>query len=126
MYHKKRLRYKLNAMKIAAREGIPLNPDNWEEIWNILNKYKEPYYIYFIGCPGAKEVKIGRSKNPGQRLKTLQTSSPEKLYLYGYFLEKDDITEKNVHHKFKHLRKTGEWFLYNDELQQYLYKMRAE
>lgn len=107
---KKRLRYKTNAAKIAKQHNIQINLDSWEEIWDLLDKYKEPDYVYVIGEANGDRVKIGHSINPGQRLKGLQTSHPEKLYLWGFCEQRSPFTEKEIHEKLKEYRLEGEWF----------------
>lgn len=107
---KKRLRYKTNAYRIAKEHGISLNTDSWEEIWDLLDKYDEPTYLYAIGEVGGKEVKLGVSKNPGYRLKQLQTGHPAKLVLWGFCKEASPLTEKEVHKFLAKDRIEGEWF----------------
>jgi len=69
-------------------------------------------YIYIIE---SKEniVKIGISKDPGRRLKQLQTGSSDKLKLI-YKIEVDDkrakYLEKKIHHINNFDRINGEWF----------------
>jgi len=69
-------------------------------------------YLYAIGTLGNKQ-KIGFSKDPETRLKTLQTANAEKLYLH-YKFEINASTankfESHVHHDLGYLRERGEWF----------------
>lgn len=73
------------------------------------NKPDNLYLIHDIDC---NLLKIGRSKNPQQRLKQIQTSCGNKLKLlciikgFGYM-------EEELHTKFSNLHKNGEWFYFD-------------
>lgn len=113
---KKRARYKRSAEQIAIDKGLSL-PQTWEEVWTLLDKYGEVVYVYLIGSKELPtRVKIGKSVNPWTRLKALQTGFPLKLELYFCSISHD---EREVHEKFKHLRVSGEWFEYTDEIKKY-------
>lgn len=75
--------------------------------------------VYFLTTEKQESIKIGFSNDPYKRLATLQTSHPDKLY-YLRILEGDISIEKNLHNKFKHLRINGEWFLYDQEILDYI------
>jgi hypothetical protein len=68
--------------------------------------------VYLISSSGL--AKIGVSRSPEQRVKTLQASSPEMLCLLGekYFKCSRDAyeIEKELHLRFKDKRGHGEWF----------------
>ncbi len=66
-----------------------------------------PCFVYLI-LHNNGNVKIGRSKNPIAREKTLQSEDPE-LSLLAYWNCPSAI-EKELHLKFKTKRKRGEWF----------------
>jgi len=74
--------------------------------------------IYFIQAPNGL-FKIGKSKNPKARLKTLQVGSPVKLTLKK-IIKGGLALEHVLHIYFKHLRKHGEWFRPDYELKQFL------
>jgi len=65
-------------------------------------------HLYFIqsneGC-----IKIGRSIDPSERLKTLQTGNAHKLRLL-LVLEGKGYMEFILHEKLRRYRLTGEWF----------------
>lgn len=69
-------------------------------------------YIYIIGGT-EKPYKIGFSKEPHKRLKSLQTGYPEKLTLH-YIKEIDETQvrqlEKHIHRAIAYKRTKGEWF----------------
>lgn len=71
--------------------------------------------IYFIGAPEMEPIKIGRSKDPVQRMTQMQTGSPYQLRLFGALYGRKDaivalewevqraLTEFGYH-------VSGEWF----------------
>ena len=122
---KKRQRYKASAAQRADELGIKINLDDWEEVWELLEKTGEPSYVYAIGEVGGKEVKIGRSVNPGQRLRSLQTSSPVRYTLWGFCPEKSPLTEKELHQRLKDFRIGGEWFLTSPEVRAAVEEIRS-
>jgi predicted GIY-YIG superfamily endonuclease len=78
--------------------------------------------IYIIG--GAdKPVKIGYAKNVNERLQSLQTGSPQELYVFDQFdrltLKEARAIERAVHKHFASKRLKGEWFdIGSDEARQ--------
>lgn len=70
-------------------------------------KRKEGMYTYIMYDPTGISYKIGRSKNPIYREKTLQSLAP-KIVTLG-ILNRD--IEKELHQRFKASRIRGEWFL---------------
>lgn len=113
---KKRLRYKTSAALIAKEKNIEINLDDWEQVWNLLDNYEEISYVYIIGEFNADKVKIGKSKQPGVRLKQLQTAYPEKLFLWAFCKETPELNEKDLHEWYHHLKLEGEWFQRNHEI----------
>lgn len=75
-------------------------------------------FVYFIASASGP-IKIGKAINPMQRMKELQTSSPERLNLLGVLFG-DIILEQKLHLEFKELRLTGEWFRREERLLQYI------
>ena len=69
-------------------------------------------YIYIIGGD-EPPFKVGISKNPNKRLKSLQTGHPYPLRIHS--LKETDISQTKlletvIHRNLKHLRTNGEWF----------------
>lgn len=122
---KKRKRYKDFAEKISIETGVPVDLNCWESIWEIVKKYDEPVFSYFIGNRKNNTVKIGKSVSPGARLKHLQTGCPDKLVLYRFIPHESPFTEKEIHKKFAHLRVSGEWFKYTDELKHFVRSLKS-
>jgi hypothetical protein len=77
------------------------------------------FVVYFIATQTDRLVKIGYSRNPKTRIKTLQTSNPKKLLLIGV-LEGCKKVEKFLHIKFYKYRIDGEWFKLTDEILEYI------
>jgi hypothetical protein len=69
-------------------------------------------YVYFIRHGDDDVFKIGiTSGNVEDRLRQLQTGTPEKLTLYTYIKHPDPaIKERELHEKLKDRRINGEWF----------------
>lgn len=78
--------------------------------------------IYFI--TNGKSVKIGYTKNNiERRLKQLQTSCPQKLFILGW-IDGDKEKEKELHIQFSNsrIRSNGEWFNPTEDLLDYINK----
>lgn len=69
--------------------------------------------LYFI--TDGKYVKIGVSNNPFKRLKQLQTGHADRLRILANFNNKS-ILEGWCHKYLEHLRTVGEWFIYNEDV----------
>lgn len=67
--------------------------------------------LYFIQARGTGLIKIGRSKTPSRRLKTLQTGNASELRLVAT-LEGLGWRERDLHEELKEWRVSGEWFEY--------------
>jgi len=72
---------------------------------------------YFIQADSGGPVKIGKTGNPEQRLKDMQTGSPVKLMIIHIINE--DV-ESQMHRRFAKHRIHGEWFKPEGELKKYL------
>lgn len=70
-------------------------------------------YLYIVS--NGKAAKIGRAVNVAERLKELQTSSPEPLTLMAAAPIHASI-EPYIHKRFAHLRMQGEWFRLTPQL----------
>lgn len=71
--------------------------------------------IYLIKSEENGMCKIGFSLTPELRLKSIQTSCPYKLELI-IVIDGDIGIERQIHDKFISLKSKGEWFLYSDEI----------
>ncbi len=106
---KKRARYIKNAYLISKQNNITIDLNDWNQVWDLLDKFDEPEYVYAIQ-DGNYNIKIGRSVNPNQRMRELQTSHASKLLMLGYTLNKLPLEEKALHKRLKKDRLEGEWF----------------
>lgn len=73
------------------------------------------YYVYFIvEDPFLNRVKIGKAKNPEDRLKKLQTGNANKLIVYrSLYCGSEDLmtnVETFLHRCLRNKNITGEWF----------------
>ncbi len=66
--------------------------------------------VYFIQCQVTKRIKIGVSKTPAARLKTLQVNSPTKLAIVGILPNIGLEGEARLHEYFNDFVIRGEWF----------------
>ncbi|MEW2463120.1 GIY-YIG nuclease family protein [Microbacterium sp. NPDC047426] len=71
-------------------------------------------YIYLIGSPVIRQVKIGLSDAPTRRATALQTGSPVQL-LVILAIPGGPVLERMLHDYFKAYRTHGEWFDFGDE-----------
>jgi Fe2+ or Zn2+ uptake regulation protein len=106
---------------------IPINNEEelvFDEIKALKNMANRPKnYVYFIKNESGKMVKIGYSKNPEKRLKMLERTLPMSLELV-YFMPGSELREKRLHEKFSKYRIKGEWFIFSDEIKQYIEKVK--
>lgn len=65
-------------------------------------------FTYFVQGQNTRNIKIGKSRNVGDRFCALQTASGEPLKLL--FTIPDNV-EKELHRKFYKHRLHGEWFM---------------
>ena len=74
-------------------------------------------YVYFIFAPAANRVKIGKSFDPGARLRELEGGSAEPLeILHSYRCDDMGAEEARLHAEFHSLRVHREWFHADPEL----------
>ena len=84
-------------------------------------------FVYFIFNADSNAIKIGKAKDVYKRMKSLQTGTPAYLKLIKVIdakagKEAKEI-EQSLHQQFEHLRLLGEWFKFNDELQEFVYRL---
>lgn len=65
--------------------------------------------LYLIQSDVTGAVKIGRSKDPIERLATLQTGAAYRLVMLASF-EGQGCLEKSLHRDLSQYRLSGEWF----------------
>lgn len=74
----------------------------------------EDLYVYALLCKETNKVKIGHSKNPQDRLETVQIHCPGILELAGAIQIKKakGIVEPLIHKRLKPFKIHNEWFDY--------------
>lgn len=75
-------------------------------------------YIYLVGCDESFAVKIGWSRAPKSRMKTLQCGSPVELKML-FYVKAFQQNEQHVHRLFKKYKSHGEWFICNREIYEF-------
>lgn len=76
-------------------------------------------HVYFIQQGDGGSIKIGYSKNPAQRLASLQTGHSESLHMRA-IAPGSMAQERALHDRFSHLRVSGEWFRPDEDLVAYM------
>jgi hypothetical protein len=71
--------------------------------------------VYLVGNRKNKTLKIGFSTQVKKRIEGLQVSSPYQLELISK-VQGTMALEKKLHKEFSHLRISGEWFKWSDEI----------
>lgn len=67
--------------------------------------------VYFVLAETMQLVKIGFARDASDRLRTMQTNSPDQLRLLGVVSStRAAALEEELHSEFRKLRVRGEWF----------------
>jgi Meiotically Up-regulated Gene 113 (MUG113) protein len=96
----------------------------WAPILGGKTPKKPPAHLYFMQAGHGGPIKIGAASDVAQRMATMQTGSPEQLYLVGY-IEGGGPQERELHKRFAHLRLHGEWFKPAQELIEHISSLSA-
>lgn len=73
-------------------------------------------YVYLIQELNDGHFKIGRTRNPNNRLETFGVKLPAKIdYICLIPTEDTHLLENNLHWLFKHRHVAGEWFALSDD-----------
>lgn len=75
-------------------------------------------WVYFIYDPATKQVKIGQSWNPVQRLTSIKGHGHNKAEIIAIIPAHS--VERELHELFASHRQEGEWFELSDELREYI------
>lgn len=81
-------------------------------------------HIYFIQAGEDGPIKIGFSKDPDSRLRTLQTAHTAKLKMLHHQVG-TKADEGRLHHRFKNIRIKGEWFEASPSLLDFIRKRKS-
>jgi hypothetical protein len=100
---------------ILRRRTMDLFNDNWyvKTTDELLKESSSSFgYVYFIKNKSNGDfVKIGKTSNITNRMKSFRTSMGNELYLVGFiYTDKQDELEKELHIEFSDYRDVGEWF----------------
>ena len=79
----------------------------------LLRRSKFDCYIYLMEDLRNKTFKIGKSKTPGKRERTLQSEVPQIVMRFS--VPAEEQFEKQLHEHFENKRQRGEWFTLSDE-----------
>lgn len=88
-------------------------------------QYDDSCFVYFIGDPRRKVVKIGVSTDVGRRLTSIQTGYPYPLSILCV-IPGDEVLESELQRIFSPLRTNGEWFRYDWRIRTYVGITNAE
>ena len=77
----------------------------------------ESVYFALMQIGETSLVKIGKSVNPAKRIYGISEVLPCDLTLIA---QSDNLIERQVHEKFKHLRFRREWFYYTEEIEEFI------
>lgn len=66
--------------------------------------------VYVVGSALDNKIKIGKTKDIKQRLRSLATGSPNSLFVFGLILDYKDNLENELHDYLREYRINGEWF----------------
>lgn len=80
-------------------------------------------FIYFLAYVDV--VKIGFTNSLNSRISSIRMMSPVPLALLGA-IPGDRHKEQEIHQRFAHLRRHGEWFSLTDDLKRYLDRILAD
>lgn len=99
----------------------PVDYKGWQQVLDgprsiPLNGFR---LVYFIEAVEVGLIKIGVAVSPERRRAELSEQSPVTLNLLAT-TPGDIHTERMLHHRFKHLRRRGEWFEAAPELLNYI------
>ena len=93
---------------------------------NYIDLYKDNFsnsYVYFMRV--GNRVKIGFTNNVVQRRNALQSYCNGTLKGL-YFYKGGTVEEKRLHEKFKKYKLGEEWFLYNQDIQDFIDNKRIK
>lgn len=78
---------------------------------------RRPEFVYFVEAETSRLIKIGVARDMTERLRGLQTGSPDKLRVIALIRTADpERLEQVLHLEFRDTRQHGEWFKPSPEL----------
>jgi len=119
-----------NQHKLCCVEGCEIHREKIEKYCYLHQRPEEESeehkerMCYFIKSEDDTLLKIGKSRDIGARLASLQTGSPQKLVLIGMFPNNGNL-EKKLHKRLRQYRTHGEWFKIEGEIEELLCIVRS-
>jgi hypothetical protein len=98
--------------KLEAKEADAVNKITVAEIDRI-RKSKFSCYVYLMEDLRNNSFKIGKSRTPGKRERTLQSEVPQIVMRFS--IPAEEMHEKELHENFEGKRIRGEWFALRNE-----------
>jgi Meiotically up-regulated gene 113 len=95
-------------IKVNFIDRLSLYRDLFSKFGIGISNEKNLDYVYLMLNKRNNYIKIGRSKNPSHREKTLQSDEPDIELIVAW--AGTPIMEKELHRLFHKKRKRGEWF----------------
>jgi hypothetical protein len=107
--------------RISAKQRAvdPLPGHDWKRLTPSADGW---CYVYFIRA--GERIKIGRTTDPGQRMRALQTMHHDALSLV-LSIPAHAALEDAIHTRFAHLRERGEWFRIEPDLVGFIQAVHA-
>lgn len=99
-----------------------------KELNSIVNesaKEEKKDHLYLFFNTENRNLKIGRSLNPKNRLKQLNTASSDKIECL-FVIPNKGVLESEVHGKFEKFRLNGEWFEHSESIILFFEKMKMQ
>jgi len=115
--------YSPDDLQWSDEDCSPSERDPWA--MQIKNFLVRENCVYFILAEGADRVKIGIALNLLDRSSFIATSSPFPLTVL-LTVPGGHNKEKEYHKRFAHLHAHGEWFLYKDELKEFIESQKSK
>ncbi len=118
------VRKRLESMEDAERRGVEAETAEVERLRmdadsrrdsaevELLRRSRFATFVYIMEDTRKRVFKIGRSKTPGKRERTLQSEVPETTLRFS--IPAEESHEKELHERFAHRRIRGEWFELTD------------
>lgn len=78
-------------------------------------KYLRPGFVYFVMTEDLTQCKIGFSRDPRDRIKSLQTGNASRLHI-ACIMPGTERLEFRLHDLFRNQRRSGEWFDNSNQL----------
>lgn len=84
-------------------------------------------YIYFLQCLSTKNIKIGKTKNLKERIRSNMTANSSHLKILKVIHTSETITEQSIHSQFKYckFKDKYEWFSPDTKLLEFINSLES-